>query len=392
MSETPDYADDLLTPLNKRIACLIRDHVFGDISEAGKQELDQWLNEKEEHKLIFEEATDKEKLVSNLHFLEESDVTQKLERIKQKLHFNQPRPVIKLWHWAAAASFIIVAGVSLYFLNTRKNGQAVADVLPGTHKAKLVLSDGNNINLSQSGDSLLALQDKIVVRKKDGELVTYETKSNTGINTIITPRGGSWNVTLSDGTKLWINAASSVSFPTSFTGNQRRISISGEVYFEVAKNPSMPFIVDVAGKATSVEVLGTHFNINAYPDEKTTKITLLEGSVKVTDPSHDISILKPAEEASISEAGQTKLTKMADTSTATAWKNELTQFTRVDLNVVMRQISRWYDVEVVYKQKLPGSSFNGSIRRNTNLSEVVATLNMNEIPAKIENGKLVIGK
>jgi ferric-dicitrate binding protein FerR (iron transport regulator) len=211
-------------------------------------------------------------------------------------------------------------------------------------------------------------------------------------NTITTPRGGQYQVTLSDGTKVWLNAASSIRFPVLFTGNERKVEITGEAYFEVAKNVSKPFKVKTI--SSEVEVLGTHFNVNAYDDEAVAKTTLLEGLVKVSVPQTGGKLaarfLQPGQQSGITKDGRISVLNNADTEEAVAWKNGRFQFRSADLKSILRQISRWYDVDVVYKGNVD-LHFTGQLTRDDYVSKVFDKLALTgEVHFKIEGKKIIV--
>ncbi len=236
----------------------------------------------------------------------------------------------KTYWWrrpAAAAAVIIILGLSVYFFinNSKQQEKPIVekipqqqnnDLSPGGNKAVLTLADGSTIILDSAANGLLTHQGNIKIQKLDNGLLAYAingkliTENDQAFyNTISTPRGGQYQITLSDGTKVWLNAASSIRFPVVFTGNERRVEITGEAYFEVAKNAAKPFKVNAAN--SEIEVLGTHFNVNSYEDEAAIRTTLLEGSVKVSVPSspHQSSVIMPGQQTGISKAGTNKSCK-----------------------------------------------------------------------------------
>lgn len=258
------------------------------------------------------------------------------------------------------------------------------DVSPGGNKAILILSNGKKIILNRAANGNIAKQGNIQIIKLDsGELAYHASANNPAspapiqYNTIETPVGGQFRVTLPDGTKVWLNAVSSIRFPTSFTTKERKVTVTGEVYFEVAENPSQPFIVNANN--TQIKVLGTHFNVNAYSNEAETKTTLLEGSIKVVPVSNDKNalVIAPGEQAKVNSDGKIFLVKEADTDEIMGWKNGLFVFHDDDLQTVMRRLSRWYNIRVEYKNNnIPSSHFTGAIRREVNLSEVFKMLEL----------------
>jgi transmembrane sensor len=276
--------------------------------------------------------------------------------------------------------------------------RTVNDITPGGNKAILTLADGSVIILDSAASGILSTQGSIKIEKSDDGSLIYKLngkivteKDESFYNTIVTPRGGQYQITLSDGTKVWLNAASSIRFPVVFTGTERRVEVTGETYFEVAKNKRLPFKVKALG--SEVEVLGTHFNINAYDDEASIKTTLLEGKVKISLPFAAIqsaNYLLPGQQSDINKSGKIRILENADTEEAVAWKNGRFQFKSADINSILRQISRWYDVDIIYK----GSTnlhFTGQLTRNENVSKVFEMLALTgEIHYKIEGKKIIV--
>ncbi|HEU0227776.1 MAG TPA: FecR family protein [Arachidicoccus soli] len=286
---------------------------------------------------------------------------------------------------AVAACAIIAFSLWIYVSRSKQsNLQQVAKtstntaILPGGNKAILTLSNGKKIVLDSVSNGLLAKQGNInVLKLSSGQIVYKEAIKNVietvHYNTMSTPRGGQYSIALPDGTKVWLNAASSITYPTMFSGNTRVVSITGEAYFEVAKNPNKPFIVKTP-RDMQVQVLGTHFNINAYTDESTIKTTLLEGAVKVTSP-HGLQRLVPGEQAQLAESGNLKLLKDVAVEDVVGWKEGIFDFNNADISSVMRQLSRWYDVDIHYEgSNIPTDLFSGIIRRDNSIQQVLKML------------------
>jgi ferric-dicitrate binding protein FerR (iron transport regulator) len=203
-----------------------------------------------------------------------------------------------------------------------------------------------------------------------------------------TPRGGQYQLTLADGSQVWLNAESSITYPTAFNGNDRKVSITGEAYFEVAKDKKKPFRVDI-GPAT-IEVLGTHFNMNTYKDEQTNKTTLLEGSVRIKTV-HTSLTLRPGQQGQYNpRTNNLSLAVHPDVEQAVAWKNGVFNFNNVKLEEAMRQIARWYDVQVVYEKTIPATTFGGKMGRDLKLSQVLKLLGEMGIQFRIEGKKLIV--
>lgn len=305
---------------------------------------------------------------------------------------------------AAAAAILVLFSISIYFfLNNQNNQPPVAqiikkDIKPGGNKAILTLANGQQIVLTDVKNGQLAQQENLIIHKTKDGLVVYSSSSATSqtgkakskgaiaYNTISTPRGGQYQVILPDGSHVWLNAASSIKYPTTFAGNIRKVEITGEAYFEVAHNAAKPFRVSSNGQ--TVDVLGTHFNINAYNDEQVIKTTLLEGSVRVT-ANNNIRVLKPGEQSRLALDGDLKVNE-ANLAEAIAWKNGLFYFENTSLQNVMHQLARWYNVEIDYEGTIPNRTFTGKIHRDVNVSEVLEILKFTKVTFKIESKKIVV--
>jgi transmembrane sensor len=320
-------------------------------------------------------------------------------RIKKQIaaEKNKMTPIFKRrWFQVAAAAILLLGVFTFYKLGLSKNDikQQVAktnsaDIAPGSNKAVLTLADGSQIILDSAANGNLTNQGNTTVIKLDGKLA-YTASGNNGevlYNTISTPKGGMYQIVLSDGSKVWLNAASSLRFPTAFTGKQRNVELSGEAYFEIAKNAAMPFNVLVNNM--NVQVLGTHFNVMAYKDESEIKTTLLEGAVKVTSGSA-VGLLKPGKQARLDNSGNIIIAD-ADIETEMAWKNGLFLFDYTDIKTIMRQLNRWYDADIGYEGNITHKTFTAQIPRNTNLSAVLKKLELTGgIHFKIEGKKILV--
>ncbi len=296
-------------------------------------------------------------------------------------------PFYKKASFRVAASVIFLLGVfAIIKLNSQKNinqplgSDPVAsvvknDIAPGGNKATLQLADGSTIILDSSNNGNIANQGQTKIIKIDGQLAYNADGSSKEIlyNTITTPRGGQYQLILADGTKVWLNAASSLHFPTSFVGKERKVTLTGEGYFEVAKNSAMPFKVDVAGKG-EVEVLGTHFNVNAYADEANIKTTLLEGKVKANFGQKSLELFPNQQSVFKNESNFLQLKKDVDVNKVTSWKNGLFDFEDDDITDIMRQLARWYNVQIQYNGKITEQHFTGAIRRQVPVSQVLFML------------------
>jgi transmembrane sensor len=350
-------------------------------------------------------------------------------RVAQATKNNKVR---RLWPRIAAASMswkiaAVVAAITLgtwLYVNeiasSRKasrndtemnSAQAAAnDIAPGRNAATLTLDNGETINLDTNKTGIVLNSDDLTY--SDGTSVTSSLLSSSSLRgkhsdeaisqtlTASTPRGGTYQVVLPDGTRVWLNSASKIFFPLQFSGSQRKIILDGEAYFEVTKNKKMPFIV-ITDKQ-EVEVLGTHFNINAYAEEKDTRTTLLEGSVLVSSlrgkrsdeaiSKGEAVYLKPNQQASL--LGEAITVKRVDPSEVIAWKNGLFAYDHTLLGEVMRQASRWYDVTILYEdESLKQKKLSGSVTRYDNISGLLNAISYTTgVKFKIEGRKITISK
>ena len=387
----PDYYQDLL----KR-------YLEGQCSVREGEELFAWLASSEARRPLLEALGRAFEALPAGSGGEVSEETS--ERIRERLMRKVRRQPVRLrvvWIGAAAALVVLALGTYTWKTYTRPSaapapGTAHAhasaqDVGPGGNKALLTLGDGRTIALDSVADGQLVQQGGAgVVKVGEGQLAYKAGSVQAAIlyNTISTPRGGQYQVVLADGTRVWLNASSTLRFPTAFSGKERRVALQGEGYFEVAPDRDKPFRVTVG--AMTVDVLGTHFNVMAYTDEREVATTLLEGAVRVTAGSAS-GLVGPGQAALLDPgAGQINV-HTADTEAAVAWKNGYFRFDGVDLPVVMRQLSRWYDVDVTYQGKQDKTyEFVGTVARSANLSSVLKVLEINGVQVKIVGKKLIV--
>jgi transmembrane sensor len=355
--------------------------------------------------------------------INENESEQQLsDRIKNRLirtiHHEHRMAVMprRQWKIPAAAAMLILFSIGLYlmFLTGPAKHDIVTttplvntetklknDIAPGGNKAILTLSDGSIVVLDSASKGMVSNQGNSKVEKVDNGLLAYTINNKHSMkneeayfNKIVTPRGGQYQVTLSDGTKVWLNAASSIYFPVVFQGSERKVELTGEAYFEVAKNKAKPF--RVATYSSEIEVLGTHFNVNAYNDEAFVKTTLLEGMVKVSVPglvkNSPVKFLLPGQQSDINKEGQISIINNADTEEAVSWMNGYFQFKNTDLKTILRQISRWYDVDIEYKGNV-NLHFTGQLTKNENVSNVFEKLALTgEVHFKIEGRKIIVSQ
>ncbi len=311
-------------------------------------------------------------------------------------------PVKRFIRFAAAIAVMLLLGSGIYYWvnpvgdNDKNNKSLTAiaienDALPGTDRATLTLADGSIILVDSVANGNLGSQGNTQIVKLDSGQLAYNINSygtspgNTLYNTIATPRGGQFSLILPDGSKVWLNAASSLKFPVVFSGNNRIVELSGEGYFEVVKNSRQPFQVKV--NEAVIEVLGTSFNVNSYAEEDNMSTTLIEGSVKVIS-NGGTSLLKPGQQANMDKNAVVSVKTNVNTAAVVAWKEGYFIFDEVDIKMVMRQIARWYNMEVKYSDRERKETYYGKIKRNTKLSEVLKVLEESEVSFTV-NGNLI---
>lgn len=296
------------------------------------------------------------------------------------------------WMAVAACFCLAIAGIAYFTIHTTRQNTPdyAADLAPGTNKALLTLADGTVVPLESNGNKMFQ-QGQTKAQQTGGSLVYQIQNENAPVSTnhLSTPRGGQFQVQLSDGTHVWLNAASSLTYPTAFTGKERLVEITGEAYFDIAPNKQQPFRIRINGKA-EVEVLGTGFNINAYEDEAAIQTTLLQGSIKI-HAGKDAVLLKPGQQIAVDpNTLAASINTNADISQAVAWKNGAFSFRNADLKTVMRQLSRWYNVDVTFEGGVPSGTFNGEIGRALTLSQVLEGLAESKIKYRIINNRIII--
>ena len=314
-------------------------------------------------------------------------------------------PIVRNISWArwVAAAIILLLGTGYYFFKTNKEhkeqkqlaeiGQTKAKDIapPNTVNAVLTLANGQTVILDTTSSGTVALQGAVnVVKLADGQIAYRGTSKEIQYNTLNNPRGSKViSLLLADGSKVWLNAASSLKYPTSFTGSERKVEITGEAYFEVAHNPAMPFVVSKGG--TNIKVLGTHFNVNAYDDERSLNVTLLEGSVSVmANHSTQPKVIEPGAQARVDKNGYIQLDNSVDLNEVMAWKNGLFSFKAADIESIMRQVSRWYNVEVVFKTPIT-EKFYAEVSKSTNVSSLLEMLQATKaVQFKIEGNTIVV--
>jgi len=324
----------------------------------------------------YEEWKDKRQADNLYHRITTAANISNDEEGEQKVILNKHTYSLRrsLFRWAAV--FLLVASAAFYyFLQADRSTPAGVkqnmvqqndQVLPGSNKAVLTLASGKKIELNDSSGTIV--DGNLSVQHQQGRL-SYAASEVFSINTMTTPTGGQYQLTLADGTKVWLNAASSITFPTAFPGTTREVSITGEAYFEVTKNARKPFIVNFDKQR--VQVLGTSFNINSYPEENASRTTLVEGSVKISRNGQELT-LRPNQQAVANE--KLVVNTSPDVLQVLAWKNGTFNFNGQDFAASMRQLERWYEIKVVYDSEKPTEKFGGEIDRNMTLNQALKVL------------------
>lgn len=377
------------------------------LTEQETEDLRKWLESGNEANDLMETLGNREEIARRVQELSRYDSDGVSREIFQKLDLDQPADTGRVapqrrWLYAAAACMLLIGATWAYLTRKKPDSPIVVhvsesypqEIPPGSpNKAILTLSDGSKIALDSVHNGMFARQGTASVTKSKGQLVYHlDTKTNSvasvAYNTVTTPKGGQYRIVLPDGSKVWINAASSLTYPTSFLGQTRTVTMTGEAYFEIAPKKDQPFIVKAGG--VDVRVMGTHFNVMDYPDEDHLCATLLEGKVQVS-AGKEGSTLIPGQEAVVSGNNVPIKVREADVERAVAWTTGFFEFEEADIKTIMREISRWYDVEVVFSNVDNTGRYGGRISMNQNLSDVLAFLEGNGIHHyRLEGRKLTV--
>ena len=379
----------------EEIRQLADQYLNGTITPEDRARFDAWYNTLPDE-VVWEEAGVDADMLRNSMYI---DLLEKIIR-------SEPARVVpfrrKLIRYAAAVIILLMAGGAFWWFRdnhspeetklVKTQTQPAKDIQPGGNKATLTLADGSQLILDSMANGQLAQQGSAIVMKQHSVLDYSRktiTSSNTPVayNTLTTPRGGKYQLVLPDGTMVWLNAASSLRFPAAFNGNTREVEVTGEAFFDVKKDNVKPFIVH-AGEQ-QLQVLGTSFNINTYSDEEAPATTLITGSLRVSAETQKQSILlKPGQQAVLSR--QQLLLRPCNTHDITAWKEDKFSYTETSIAVVMRQLARWYNLEVQYEGPVPVSTFSGTFPRDLTLSEVIHILKTSNVNLTLQNRTVTI--
>lgn len=361
----------------------------GNITSEQRKEFDQWYNEFDDTRYNVEANVSEEELENRIY-----------KRIEEKINMlgseKSSHRLVSKYKLMAAASVILCLGCAsfIFFSRLNKTAQVVQNtnqlIIPGSNKAILTLGNGKKILISTAHIGHIAIDSHAIINKTSNGSIEYTNVPEKKIvfNTLTTPRGGMFTLVLPDGTIVTLDAASSLTYPTAFEGTERRVELTGEAYFEVAHNASKPF--RVVSKSQTVEVLGTHFNINAYNGESAIKTTLLEGSVKVS-AGKSVQSIRPGQVAAMSANHIT--VSEADTEEAVAWKNGYFRFNDEKIESIMRKLSMWYDIDVQYQGEMPSEGYYGTISRYKNIREVLKMLELTRsVNFKIDGRRITVLK
>ncbi|MBS1598432.1 MAG: FecR family protein [Bacteroidetes bacterium] len=390
----------------QRIALLLFKYLREELSGEESEELENWINESPDNENLFKHLTSEEGFLSELKSYSiragNPEFDNNSEFSPSNVKKNRLHRIGRFGKYAAITISLILTGaiITRYFVQKNESKSFPAepttsniknDLPPGENRAILTLSDGRKIKIDSTLHGSVAVQSGTkILRKEDGQIAYVEEKSaaTPSSNIITTPFGGQIQIELSDGTKVWLNAGSSLKYPTAFATDKRSVELEyGEAYFEVSKNPKKPFSVMVKGM--NVEVLGTHFNVNSYGDEPSINTTLFEGSVKVQKESQSL-LLKPSQQSRLFENGKLEIVTPDNPEQIIAWKNARFQFRNESLESIMRQIARWYDVEIKYQCEIPKRNFSADLSRNKNLSAFLKIMELSDIHFKLEGKKLTV--
>lgn len=394
----------------KKIGQLLYKYTREPLSEEEKLILEEWRRVSPSNERLMNELSDEEVLMEKLRIFDpggrEALRARILSRIQEAgMKSDQEKgdgaiPIRRIrfrWGWVAA-SVLLIAMTGVYFASDRPEHSLAPvivpllqekDIPPGKDGALLILADGSELVLDSLANGRIAEQAGTRLSLQGGELsysYTGGDRRQTGWNTMITPRGRQFRLILPDGTRVWLNTASSLRYPTHFDQGVRQVELRGEAYFEVATRVEQPFKV-VVNESTMVEVLGTHFNINAYSDEPAIKTTLLEGSVKVIANGNSV-LLNPSQQAIVKE--NISVDRSVDVQQVMAWKNGQFNFEGATVEEFMRQLARWYDLDVVYKGSTPKKVFHGDLGRDLQLSQILKVIDFFNISYKMEDKTLTI--
>lgn len=379
------------------IISLIRRDLRGELSTEESERLSNWAAADPAYSQLLDAVRNEQWLTEELKNYaslkeDEASAARMLQLVQQGI---QPaaapvRTIHPFKKWMTAAAIVTVFSVAAYLIlrpGASTTSQQVADIGPGSSKATLTLSNGDRIELNTGGGGIVTGNE--IIRYADSSMlaVTPPEASATNFNTLSTPKGGQYRIVLPDGTKVWLNAETTLKYPGKFAADHRTVELQGEAFFEVEQKQHQPFIVRT--KAQELQVLGTAFNINAYPDETITSTTLASGSVQVRNlATAEVNKLQPGTQSEVN--AERTIIRQADVFSATAWKEGLFSFRNATVADLMKQLRRWYGVDVEFEGRMPEMRINGEVDRNMSASKVFEVLDYLDIQFRIEDNKIII--
>ena len=379
------------------IVSLIRKDLREELSEEEANTLNSWAASDPAYRQLLESARSEEWLGEELRSYsqlqeDKSSETRIWEQVQQGINAS-PAPVRKIsvyTRWIAAAAIVMVFSIAAYLLlrpTTQTSPPLAADIDPGSNKATLILSNGDKIQLNTAPGGIVTSNEQLRYADSTMVPVTLPEQSSTVYNTLSTPRGGQYRIVLPDGTKVWLNAETTLKYPGVFSKEHRTVELEGEAFFEVAQKQHQPFFVK--SKAQELQVLGTTFNINAYPDETITRTTLATGSVLIVNRVTALeNKLQPGMQSIVDQNGTS--IQQADVFNATAWKEGLFSFRDASIPELMKQLRRWYGVDVEFEGTIPNMRINGEVDRNMSAAKVFEVLDYLEIQFRITSNRIII--
>jgi ferric-dicitrate binding protein FerR (iron transport regulator) len=385
--------------MGKSIAVsLLKKYLSGSCTASETEQVNRWFDSMDGVPEHIAGLSEEERMLMEDRVFER--ILHHIEKEEQTSTYSLPKKSIYSWKGlTVAASLLLFLSLVVLWMQhpsslspkqITKSAEST-NIKPGGNKAVLTLSDGSSLVLADASLGTVADQQNVsVIKTAEGELSyqkgTANNSSEIVYNTITTPVGGKYSVVLPDGSKVWLNSKSSLRFPTSFTGPERKVQMTGEVYFEIARNPKQPF--KVLSRGTQISVLGTHFNVMAYEDETEEKTTLLEGSIHLSSGKFS-KLLKPGQQAAVDASG-IQVNQHVDLQEIMAWRNNLFIFKDMEIKEIARQISRWYDVQVVFKSTTSKIPYTGTISKDVELSELLSMLQFTGLKYELNNRLLTI--
>jgi len=378
-----------------RLVALLFRRATGELTPDETRALEEWAEKATENRGLLNKVSNEETLMKELELWEGLDPAAGYQKWSLGESNRHRRRVRLFVGWSAAASLLIAIAIFVLLKDSRSAvsppvAAAGRQIMPGRNTATLTLASGRQILLDSAANGDLVQQSGARLVKEDSGSISYQASGKTenlAYNTLSTPRSGEFQLTLADGSRVWLNNASSLRYPTAFNGDHRVVELTGEAYFEIAPRSSQPFVVRVGGE--SIEVLGTSFNVMAYADEAGTQTTLLTGAVRVSAGGASVQ-LKPDDQSLFDGTGGLEVLHGVPSRDIVSWKDGFFYFGRASFAAVMRQLARWYDVDVVYEGKAPEMEFGGKIDRSLPLNELLRFLDKNQIRFRLEGRKLIV--